>query len=453
MGFFDTIFLKIANRFGFEMQKKKESKSDYKNTDDISLTAVMANRLATQVVYGSRILVKGENQRAEFIKNIAAKFDKTQMATATEVSLGSGGAIVKPYTDGERIGIDIIDNDNIRICESIGDFIKSCVIIADKFEDDYGNTYVRAECQTLKNIISENNQEIPTLIIYQMAFKNNKEIPLKTVKAWEDIKPEIIIPNVDRLLFGYYKCPTVNRDNVNSPKGVSITYGAQKVMEKAVSAFYRYNDEFERKEAYIFADKTALQVKRYKTIEDGSEKIKDKVTIPNGKDHIFIDMRQSEDGKLPLEFYSPEIRGDVMKDCVDFDLRIVELICGFSAGILTPPNSNNATATEIDALKEQTYAFVDRTRDAVEHGTKDLMYAIDVLCNLNNITPIGEWELTFEWSNELRENLEKKFQRLSYLESIGAYGKDELRVFETKEDIQTAQEKVQEISETFVQEI
>lgn len=454
MTVYQSIFLKIAKMLGLELREAKgeQRKSDYKRTDDISLTAVMANSVATQITYGSKIIIKGENKRAEYLRKKAERFDKVQMSIATEVCLGTGGAIVKPYTDGDRIGIDIVDNECIQICESVGDFIKSVIMKAEEFKDENGNVYKRYEAQSLKTALLENGSEISACVIYQFAFKNDNQIPLTAVKDWESIQPETIIPNVDRLLFGYYKCPTVNRNDVNSPKGVSITYGAEKAMEKAVQAYYRYNDEFERKEAYIFADKTALKVKKTRVLENGMEKVQEKTTVPNGKDHVFIDMRKGEEGKLPLEFYSPEIRGDVMKDCVDFDLRIVEMICGFSTGVLTLPNTQNATATEIDALKTQTFAFVDQAREFIEQGNNDLIYAINVLCNANNITPIGDYEFKMEWSKELKENLDKKFERLMRLQAIGAYGTEEMRAFETKEDLQTARERVEEIKETFVSE-
>ena len=57
----------------------------------------------------------------------------------------------------------------------------------------------------------------------------------------------------------------------------------------------------------------------------------------------------------------------------------LELLCGLSPGILTPPTTSYATATEMRAALNSTFAVITKFRRALERGTDDLLHAVDVL--------------------------------------------------------------------------
>lgn len=439
MNILKTIFLKIAARLGLELQRKPLYVDDYSRTDDISLTAVIANRVSTLAMQDSGASIEGNNARATYMQEFLQNFIATRMPVGAEVSLGTGDCLVKPYTDGQRIGVDIIKNNNFIVCDSVGDFIKSCIIKADEIKDDNGNTFERYEAQTLREGQTETGLTVSTLVIYQYAFKNGNEIPLTAVKAWENIQPETIIPNVDKMLFGRYKCPTVNRGDINGVNGVKITYGLDTVMQKAVEAYKRFNDEFERKEAFIFADKTLFTKDK-----DGN------AVFPTGKKKIFQLIRGDDEEKI--KEYSPAIRSPEMENGINVNFKMLELMAGLANGILTPPTTNFATATEMKASLQATFAFITKFRTSLESGTKDLLEAVDVLCNANNITPMGEWSVQFDWSSSYIENIQEQFNRLMQGESIGATEAAEVRAWLMDEDLQTARERVEEIKETFVSE-
>ena len=201
------------------MQKKDLYEDDY-SRPGLNLTATISNRIATLTMLDSGGDVRGDNARAKYLNDFMQEYVSDRMAVAAEVSLGTGDCLVKPYTDGQRIGLDIIKNNNFVVCESIGNFIKSCIIKADEIKDDKGNVYQRIETQMIKQGLTESGQEVNALIILQSAYKNGNEIPLNSVKSWENIQTETIIPNVNKLLFGRYKCPTVNREIINGVNGV-----------------------------------------------------------------------------------------------------------------------------------------------------------------------------------------------------------------------------------------
>lgn len=441
MNFIKNIFIKIANRFGLELQRKNIYTDDYSNLG-VNLTATIANRVATLTMIDSGASVDGNNSRAKYLDEFLQDYIADRMSIAAEVSLGTGDCLIKPYTDGARIGLDIIKNDNFIVCDSIGNFIKSCLIKADEIKDDNGNLYERIEAQILKEGLTDTGQTVPVLVIYQMAFKNGNEIPLTAVKAWENIQFETIIPNVNSMLFGRYKCPTVNRENVNGVNGVKITYGLDSVMQKAQAAFERFNQEFEMKEAFIFADKTLF------TINPTTKKKE----LPKGKEKLFINVNSTDSGELIKE-YSPQIRSSEMNESIEVNFKMLELLSGLSNGILTSPTTNFATATEMKASLQATFAFMTKFRKSLENGTIDLLNAVNVLLNVNNITPDGDWDVQFDWSSSYIENIQEQFNRLMQAESIGAVDKSEVRSWVMDEDLLTAEEKVAEIAEKTVNEV
>ncbi len=353
-----------------------------------------------------------------------------QMDVAVEVALGVGDCLIKPYTDGKRIGVDIIPNGNFVICDSIGDYIKSCIVKTGEIQTSNGVKYERYEVQTIRETDGANVLEINTV-----AYKNGSEVPLTSVSAWAHIQPVQYIPNVDRMLFGRYKCPTVNRSNINGVNGVKITYGLDSIIQEAMGAYKRFNREMEAKEAFIFADRTL-----FRPDQNG------KPAIPEGKDKIFLKIHNVNSENL-IQEYSPDIRSIEMQSGIDVNFRMLELMAGLSNGILTPPSTSFATATEMRAALMATFAFMTRFRRIIDAGNKQLLYAVNVIANYNNLSPIGEWKYTSDWSSGYLEQVTEQYNRLLTAHGIGAVTTAEVRAYVMDEDLQTAEAAVEVIEE------
>ena len=392
---------------------------------NISVTAVIANKVATLAMQDSTITIEGESARAKFLQGFLDYYLGDRMDVAAEVALGTGDCIVKPYTDGKRLGVDIVKNGDFAVCESIGNDILSCILKVGEIKNESG-LYQRYEIQMVKEAQTESGQETSALIIRNVAFKGSSEIRLEQVPAWRDIPEEQIIPNVDRPLFGRYKSPAVNRADVNGVNGVKITAGVDGPMAKAVEAYERFNREYSAKD------------------ENGN------VVFPQEKRRFLQMMRGVGDntnpGKLIQEF-SPEIRGTDLEVGITVNNKMVELLCGLSPGILTPPTTSYATATEMRAALNSTFAVITKFRRALERGTDDLLRAVDVIANYNNLAPIGDWDTQYDWSASYIEQLNEHFNQLTVAEGIGAVDKAEVRAWMMDEDYETAKARVEEIEE------
>ena len=126
--------------------------------------------------------------------------------------------------------------------------------------------------------------------------------------------------------------------------------------------------------------------------------------------------------------------------------HILEHEIGTSAGILSQVNTQNATATEIKRSMYDTFTIVDDMRTNVEKAMEDFMYSANVLANAYNISPNGEYELSFEWSYSLLEDTQAEFNQLVTANSKGIISDVELRQWlKPDESLEDAQKAIEEI--------
>lgn len=442
MNLFQNIIIKLAERFGLQLQIKLDTTDDYSmvpdDVGDISLTPVVSRKLATISMQDSDITIEGESARARFMQDFLDYYLGDRMDVAAEVALGTGDCIVKPYTDGTRLGVDIIKNRDFVVCESIGNDILSCIMKVGEFKENQGPTYERLEIQMVRQSETVDGKPVDVLIIRNLAFRNGKEIPLTEVPAWSGIRAEEIIPNVHKPLFGRYKSPAVNRADVNGVGGVKITYGLDGAMSQAMEAYNRFNREYASGEKMVFLDKSLL---------DRDEK--GNVRFPEGKQKMFMLMKSIGDKGANglIQEHTPDIRSADLEKGLEVNFRMVELLMGVSPGILTRPATAYATATEMRAALNDTYALITRFRRQLEKGTNDLLTAVDAIASRNNLSPIGPWTVQYDWSSAYIEQMNEHFTQLTMAEGIGAVDKAEVRAWLMDEDYETAKERVEQIAE------
>lgn len=402
-----NIFLKIARRMDLELQEKNDTKIDY-GDEGLNPTAIGAGVIADIAIDDSDIIIDGNNSRADALREIKDYFADEIETVAAEVSLGTGDCLLRPFTDGKYIGINVIGNDNFVITESIGTHLKGVIIKLDEYTTNR-HTFRLFENQTLRETDGKK-----IVYIRRFTYKDEREVAIESTN-WKNIQPEESIV-ADQLLVGRYKCPTINRENYNSANGVPITFGCENIIENIQTKYKQYNDEFDRKEAVIFADRTMF---KKEADENGRPKLK-----MDGRE--FIKVKSGVDGKVSdaIQDYSPAIREADFQNANNFNLSILELCCGFSRGVFTKPETAFATATEMKNSLKKTFSFVKKFRRRIESGNRMLFNAINIIMNINGTTPIGGWELRHDWSYDYIEQTTERFNQLLQAHSAGVV-KDE----------------------------
>ena len=94
---------------------------------------------------------------------------------------------------------------------------------------------------------------------------------------------------------------------------------------------------------------------------------------------------------------------------------------------------------------KKTFSFVKRLRRRIESGTTALFKAIDILMNVNDTTPQGDWEIVYDWSYDYVEEGREKFEQLIQGNSIGAISRAEVRSWAMNIPLDKAQAQIDEM--------
>lgn len=389
--------------------------SKYEDTSEINFGAILSNRLATLSVSESILTILPENMRAEIIGNVASMVWK-KIKKITAMSLGTGGAIIVPYVRDKKIYFDIVTQDRICINEKNGEKITKATILADAITLNDIKYYRFIDYSVENDIITISNR-----------VTNASGSPAK-VKQWEDLQ-DIAISGVDRALFGYIKSPVDNRKSVDK-YGVPITYGCDSIIKEIKECLEQIKDEFKLKEVRLRVDERDLRD------ENGNIKITSK---------LFLKSKNVENENI-FDIFDPAIRESSFYVRLTKLLEQLEKAAGTSRGILTEPNASYENTQKIREALGSTWALMTAIRKSIEEGMSDFLYACNVLANYYNITPQGEYNAVYDWDYSLIESTTETWQQLKDGQSIGIRSKAELRAWQTGESVETAQEKIDEIS-------
>lgn len=412
-----SIFNKNKTATSTKQQEDNQTYADeYMDTSKINFTALFANKLAIKAIADSTISIPADNKRAKILDGaVKAVFDKMRKITAS--ALAVGGCLIVPYVKNGKILFNIVKQNRLAINDRDGDKITDATVIADSIVVNDNVYYRIVNYEVLNGTLKITNK---TVSAYGTPA---------TVEAWKDIQ-DIAIANVDRVLFGFVKSPVDNRRSTDT-YGVPVTYGCKKIIEDIEECLNQIRTEFKLK-------KVRLQIDERMLAKDP------KTGKPILKDELFMS-GHSEDGKM-FNIFDPAIRESSYYARLKELFELFEKAVGTSRGILTAPETQGATATEIKAALGDTFDMVTDIRKAIEKGVDDYIYACDVLCNYYNLTPPGEYEIKYEWSFGMIESSTETWQQMKDGQSIGVRSKAELRAWQTGEDLETAQKAIDKIA-------
>lgn len=390
----------------------------YEGIDNINFTSIFSNKLANYVVSDSQMNIEGENARTDLLNQVGQSMWK-KAKKIVSMSLGYGGVIVVPYVKGGKIYYNLVPQNRLTIDETDGEVITGATVLAER-KVITGTINQKVYLRWTNYQIENGN-----LIITQQ-FSDEKGTKIPAPDFWKDIQEVRTITNVDRVLFGYIKSPINNR-KTNDKYGVPITYGCDATILEIKETLKQIVREYELKETFVGADVTMFNGKNALPVNGLYKK------IDSGQDDFF-------------EVFDPQFR--------DYTTRLQELYkrleheIGTSYGILSEVSSQNATATEIRRSMYDTFTICDDVRSSVEKGMDDFFYACNVLANAYNLSPQGDYEISFDWSYSLLEDPDSEWTHLIYGENKGIVRKEELRQWiypdETLEESKKAIEEIKE---------
>ena len=399
-----------------ELESNKKYAIDYESIDCINFNAIFSNKLANFVASDSTLNIEEDNQRSILLNKIGQQLWK-KIKKITSMSFGYGGVVISPYVANNNLYYNIIPQSRLSIDKTDGDNITGATILAEKktIKGTISSTiYLR-----WTNYLIENGN-----LTISQRYSDEKGNIIPTPDFWSNIEETKIIPNVDRVPFGFIKSPINNR-KTNDKYGVPITYGCQNTILEIKECLKQISREYELKETFVGAD----------------------LTMFNGSNGLPVNglYRKIDSGKEDFwEVYDPAFR--------DYTNRLQELYkrleheVGTSYGIISEVESNNATATEIKKALYDTFTIVDDMRSNIEKGMGDFFYACDILANYYSLSPMGEYNVTYDWDYSMIEDSNEAYNQLVTGIDKGVIKKEELRNWlKPTETMEESKEAIDEI--------
>lgn len=415
----------LTNVFKISTQTTKKEIDDnskyaklYESIDDINFASIFSNKLANYTISDSNMNIEGENARVDLLNKTGQSMWKKGKKIVS-MAFGYGGVIIVPYVKGGKIYYNLVPQDRLTIDETDGELITGATVLAERKVISgtiSQTTYLRWTNYQIKN---------GNMVITQQ-FSDEKGNKIPAPEFWKDIQEVRTITNVDRVLFGYIKSPVNNR-KANDKYGVPITYGCDATILEIKTTMKQMIREYELKECFVGADMTMFNGKN---------------ALPSNG--LFKKIDSTSDDFF--EVFDPQFRS--------YTERLQELYkrleheVGTSYGILSEVDSQQATATEIKRSMYDTFTICDDMRSNVEKGLEDFFYACNVLANAFNLSPQGEYELSFDWSYSLLEDTATEWSQLIYGQNKGVVKDVEIRQWlfpdETLEESQKAIDEIKE---------
>ena len=400
--------------------------------------------------------------RAKFLNEQYTKL-KRQLRKQIEYGIAKGGLVIKPYVvidkaiqneEGEeetstaRIEFDFIQADCFYpLAFDAAGRITEAAFLQTKTEKDIvyrrleyhkwsGNT-VRIVNKAYKSTSNQNTGDM-------MGIDLGQEIPLSEINEWKNLSDNTTIRNVNQPLFAYFKMPEANTVDTTSPLGVSGFSRAVDLIKDADMQYSRLLWEYEGGELAIDIDRDALAFKQDSQGNNHS-------VMGSLQQRLYrpIDLGESN----TYQPYAPSLRDTNLIQGLNTILMRIEDVTGLSRGTLSDAASEARTATELKILKQRSYQTNADIQQAIEDAIRDVIYVMDVYCDLYEITPDGDYDVNFEWDDSIIVDVDTELgKRLTLLQN-GLCSKVEVRMWYFGETERQAKEALQNIQEESISDM
>lgn len=391
----------------------------------LQLGASIAEEFARLITLEMKSEVTGST-RADYINQ---HYQKVLEDLKSELALFNavGGGFFKPYVKANKFYIDYIPQTDCKPLkfDSAGN-ITSMVFSSQITKGD--KIYTRLETHTLQgtDYIIENKVYVTESYNSTMLGRISS---LSEVTEWSELSEKTIIQNIERPLFAYYKVPLSNNIDTKSCLGPSVYHKAIDSIRKADVQASRLDYEYESAERSIYADIDALRNQEGK--ERRSKIVK---TLNTGEDGFYKE-------------FSPTLRDEGFIRGLNKIKQETEFQCNLAYGTISDPSQVDKTATEINASKQRSYASVSQMQNSLEKALKHLVYILDVYCDLYELAPAGEYEVSAEWDDSIIVDTESE-QRIRLQETnLGLGSKLDYLMWRYGLTEEQAQEKLDRIKQ------
>lgn len=398
-----------------------------------------------------------DTSRAEYLNEQYKKLKK-KLRTQVEYGIAKGGLIIKPYVVVNKVTeADIATTTAIEwdFCQADSFYPIAFNSSGDITEAAFLQTVARKD--VIYRRLEYHKWENNVVTIINKAYKSTnsatlqdnagidlgQEVPLTEVSEWADLEPEAKIKNVTKPLFGYFKMPEANTIDTTSPLGVSGYSRAVDLIKDADMQYSRLLWEYEGGELAIDIDRDALNFVEG-TARDGSKTGHSVLSTLQQRLYRKVDIGIEGNTYQP---YAPALRDSSYIQGLNNILMRIEDVCALSRGTLSDAAAEARTATELKILKQRSYQANVDIQHAIQDAVEAAIYAANTYCTLYQITPEGEYDISFEWDDSIIVDVDTELNKRLSLMQQGITSKVELRMWYYGETERQAREALQKVEQ------
>ena len=389
-------------------------------------------------------------KRAEFLNKQYNKLKK-EIRRQLEYGIAKGGFVIKPYVifkNSVAVGIEFsyVQADGFYpLSFDVSGKITEAVFIETKVEKNV--VYRRLEWHKWDgNKLEVINKAYKSEIIGNNLDNDDlgRPIPLTDVPEWDELQEITTIENVDRPLFAYFKMPEANIIDTNSPLGVSGYARAVKLIENAdiVNSILLW--ECEAGQMAIDIDRDALN-----TVEGADGKTHTVMNQLQNRLYRPVDLGNEE----TYHPFIPQLRDVSYLNVLNNILMNIEDVTGLSRGTISDASAEARTATELKILKQRSYQTNKDIQNALEDTLRDVIEIMNIYCDLYDLAPQGEYEVSFEWDDSILTDKQEELNKQMILFDRGIISDVELRMQAKGETEAQAIESLRKIAERNLQSV
>lgn len=446
-----TALIELASEITTPMQEVEIANPDYKEAEPDELGNIIPTSEPKTVFKNQPI---GNTERAAYLNEQYNKL-KQQLRKQIEYGIAKGGIVFKPYliindVDGSNedinkfeIEFDYIQADSFfPLTFDASKRITEAIFIQTKVEQNI--IYRRLEYHkwennkvTIINKAFKSTNLNDTIQNSSIELELGEEVALTDIPEWAALQPETVIENVTRPMFAYFRMPEANTVDTTSPLGVSGYSRAVNLIRDADMQYSRLLWEYEAGEMAINVDRDAFTY-----LEDFQGNSRSQLPTLQRRLYRQLDINGDE----LFEPFAPSLRDDHYIEGLNAILMRIEDVCGISRGTLSDSIDIARTATELKILKQRSYQTNVDIQRAIQSTLEDVIYIMNVYCDLYEITPEGEYDVNFEWDDSLIVDLDAELEKRIVLQQNGLVSKVENRMWYFGETERQAQEALTKIA-------
>ena len=349
--------------------------------------------------------VEFDGARKEYMKQFWEKSVKGFLREWTGIAAACGTMILKP--NGE--GVDFITPDKFEITSLDGNHNITGIVFQDNYQEgEYYYTkfeYHRFFSARIRMDVEKEYEDKTFYAVSNRAYvsKNAGELGRATDLSntrWAGLEPDVHIikkngTQLNSMLFGFFRMPSTNDIDTNSPLGLSAFADAIEELKDLDIAYSRNSEEIDDSRRLVMVDDRLIKKQAYK--DERGNIIRPELQLP--KYFKAVPGGGSNDDEIYHEI-NPTLNTPTRKEGINQCLSLVGMKCGFSNGyFVIDEKTGMVTATQVESDDRRTIQLIKDVRDALQKCLDELFYAQSVFADLYGLAPVGEYEAQYDFGD------------------------------------------------------